>query len=242
MLIYETTCQVGAWCMLVSMCVAWSMATPSSTTASSISTTLHCAGSRHASFTTCSRHGCGCLVCSFSYTGDNFHEGNTYWGSNACISPVYLWHFYIHDVWGNKTKVKGKIRKVSVNILMLHTLGMLVSYELNFQLISNIVIITIVVVVALLLWLHCRCVLDVVVMIVVTIAPYCRGHHCPIILVAVVVVVTSHCHSCCCGCYWCCRSHRDSCRPCQWCAAAQWAEGWLVDDQLGVLFMVSRPQ
>ena len=34
---------------------------------------------------------------------------------------------------------------------MLHTLGMLVSYELNFQLISNIVIITIVVVVALLL-------------------------------------------------------------------------------------------
>jgi hypothetical protein len=108
-------------CMLVGMCASWSTAMPLSTTASSISTALHCAGSRRASFTTRGRRGCGCIVCSFSCTGDDFREGNAHWGSNARVAQVYLRRFYKHNVRGNKTKVKGKIRKFSVNILMLHT-------------------------------------------------------------------------------------------------------------------------
>ena len=57
----------------------------------------------------------------FRGRGDDFREGKVYWGSNARFALVYLRRFYLHIVRGNKAKVKGKIRKLSVNILMLHT-------------------------------------------------------------------------------------------------------------------------
>jgi hypothetical protein len=73
--------------------------------------------------------------------GDDFCKGNTYWGSYARIAPVYLQHYIMSEEI--KQKVKGKISKVSYS----YAPYMLVLCKLNLQLISNIVVITIVVVV-----------------------------------------------------------------------------------------------
>ncbi len=51
--------------------------------------------------------------------GRRLSRGRFIRSSNARVTPVYLRRFYVNIVRGNKAKVKGKIRNISVKFLML---------------------------------------------------------------------------------------------------------------------------